>query len=79
MPGLGQPGQDQRPANRHKAVGFTREQFHYAFTTTLSREESDKVYQHYHIPAPGSFWIAIEIWDQRPRRLCGHVRYARGQ
>ena len=25
------------PANRHKAVGFTPEQFHYAFTSTLSR------------------------------------------
>jgi pimeloyl-ACP methyl ester carboxylesterase len=36
-------------------VGFTPEQFHYAFATTLSREESDKVYQRYHIPAPGSF------------------------
>jgi hypothetical protein len=45
----------KNPANRHRAVGFTPEQFHYAFTTTLSREESDKVYQRYHIPAPGSF------------------------
>jgi pimeloyl-ACP methyl ester carboxylesterase len=33
----------KNPANRHKAVGFTPEQFHYAFTNTLSREESDKV------------------------------------
>ncbi len=24
------------PANRHRAVGFTPEQFHYAFTNTLS-------------------------------------------
>ena len=45
----------KNPANRHKAVGFTQEQFHYAFTTVLSREESDKVYERYHIPAPGSF------------------------
>jgi pimeloyl-ACP methyl ester carboxylesterase len=44
------------PANRHRAVGFTPEQFHYAFTNTLSREESDKVYTRYHIPAPGS-WV----------------------
>jgi pimeloyl-ACP methyl ester carboxylesterase len=27
----------KNPANRHKAVGFTPEQFHYAFTNTLSR------------------------------------------
>ena len=44
------------PAKRHRAAGFTPEQFHYAFTNTLSREESDKVYERYHIPAPGS-WV----------------------
>lgn len=44
------------PANRHKAVGFTPEQFHYAFTNTLSEEESAKVYERLHIPAPGS-WV----------------------
>jgi pimeloyl-ACP methyl ester carboxylesterase len=32
----------KNPANRHRAVGFTPEQFHYAFANTLSREESDK-------------------------------------
>jgi pimeloyl-ACP methyl ester carboxylesterase len=48
----------KNPANRHKAVGFTPEQFHYAFTNTLSREESDKVYERYHIPAPGRLvWV----------------------
>ncbi|QIN80275.1 alpha/beta fold hydrolase [Rubrobacter marinus] len=40
-------------ANRHKAVGFTPEQWHYAFANTLSREESDEVYERYHIPASG--------------------------
>jgi pimeloyl-ACP methyl ester carboxylesterase len=44
------------PANRHKAVGFTPKEFHYAFTNTLSEEESLKVYERYHIPAPGN-WI----------------------
>jgi pimeloyl-ACP methyl ester carboxylesterase len=46
----------KNPANRHRAVPFTPEQFHYAFTNTLSREESDKVYERYHVPAPGS-WV----------------------
>jgi hypothetical protein len=40
------------PANRHRAVPFTPEQFHSGFANTLSREESDKVYERYHIPAP---------------------------
>ena len=48
----------RNPANRHRATGFTPEEFHYAFTNTLSREESDQVYERYHIPAPGSF-----VWD----------------
>ncbi|GAA0624193.1 alpha/beta fold hydrolase [Sporichthya brevicatena] len=44
------------PAKRHQAVGFTPEQFHYAFTNTLSDEESAAVYERYHIPAPGN-WV----------------------
>jgi hypothetical protein len=40
----------KNPANRHKAVGFTPEQFHYPFANTLSREESDKVYQRSVLP-----------------------------
>lgn len=43
------------PANRHKAVGFSHEQFQYAFTNTLSDEDSMAAYERYHIPAPGSF------------------------
>jgi len=43
----------KNPFNRHKAVGLTPKQFHYAFTNTLSDEESLKVYQRYHIPGPG--------------------------
>lgn len=46
----------KNPANRHKPVGFTPEEFHYAFTNTLSREDSDRVHERYHIPAPGS-WV----------------------
>ncbi|GAA1434447.1 alpha/beta fold hydrolase [Microlunatus lacustris] len=48
----------RNPANRHRAVGFTPEEFHYAFTNTLSREDSDRVWQRYHIPAPGRW-----VWD----------------
>jgi pimeloyl-ACP methyl ester carboxylesterase len=48
----------KNPANRHKAVGFTPEQVHYAFANTLSREESDEVYERYHIPASGRLvWV----------------------
>ncbi len=46
----------KNPANRHRAVGFTPEEFHYAFTNTLSREASDAAYERFHIAAPGS-WV----------------------
>ena len=46
------------PANRHRAVPFTPEQFHYAFTNTLTEDESAAVYARYHVPAPGRF-----VWD----------------
>jgi pimeloyl-ACP methyl ester carboxylesterase len=48
------------PANRHKAVGFTPEQWHYAFTNTFSEEESRALYERYHVPASGGiFWDNI--------------------
>jgi pimeloyl-ACP methyl ester carboxylesterase len=46
----------KNPANYHRAVGFTPEEFHYAFTNTLSEEESRKVYDRYAIAAPGN-WV----------------------
>jgi pimeloyl-ACP methyl ester carboxylesterase len=47
----------KNPANRHRAVGFTPEQWHYVFANTLSEEESQALYDRYHIPASGRvFW-----------------------
>jgi hypothetical protein len=47
----------KNPANRHRAVGFTFEQWHYAFTNTFTEERSRELYERYHIPASGSiFW-----------------------
>lgn len=46
----------KNPANRHKAVGFTPEEFHYAFTNTLTEEESRAVWERYAIAAPGR-WV----------------------
>ncbi|CAM3588366.1 alpha/beta hydrolase [Occultella aeris] len=46
----------KNPANFHKAVAFTPEEFHYAFANTLSREDSDAVWRKYAIAAPGN-WV----------------------
>jgi alpha-beta hydrolase superfamily lysophospholipase len=40
------------PSNNHKAEPLTPEQFHYAFTNTLSEEESLAVYRRYAVPGP---------------------------
>ena len=50
----------KNPASRHREAGFTPEQFHYAFTNTMSKGASDAVYERYHIPAPGRIvWTGV--------------------
>jgi pimeloyl-ACP methyl ester carboxylesterase len=65
----------RNPANRHRAVGFTPEQFHYGFANTLSREDSDEVYERYHVPAPGSFIWAAVLANFTPGHQEGYVNY----
>src|SRR4051794_1623202 len=48
------------PATPHKAVGFTFEQWPYAFTNTFPEERSRELYERYHIPASGRiFWDSV--------------------
>ena len=48
----------RNPADRRRAVALTPEEFHYAFTNTLSEDESRAVWDRYHVPAPGAW-----VWD----------------
>lgn len=43
----------KNPANRHRAVSLTAEQFRYAFGNAISEEESQQLYDRWAIPAPG--------------------------
>jgi pimeloyl-ACP methyl ester carboxylesterase len=43
----------KNPANKHKAVSLTAEQFRYSFGNAISEEESNELYQRWAIPAPG--------------------------
>ncbi len=43
----------KNPANSHRSVMLTPGEFHYAFTNTLSEEESLAVYERYAVPGPG--------------------------
>ena len=50
----------KNPANRHKAVKFTPEQWKYAFANTFSDEEAQRLYDRYAIPASGRiFWDSV--------------------
>lgn len=40
------------PLNNHRAVPLTAEQFHYAFTNTLSEAASNAAYERYAVPGP---------------------------
>ena len=43
----------KNPANRHRTTMLSPEEFHYAFTNTLTEEESAAVYERYAAPGPG--------------------------
>ncbi len=48
----------KNPANRHRAVPLTVEQWQYAFTNTFSEEEGRALYERYAVPASGRI-----LWD----------------
>jgi pimeloyl-ACP methyl ester carboxylesterase len=43
----------KNPANRHRSVSLTAEQFRYAFGNAISPDESDELFERWAIPAPG--------------------------
>jgi pimeloyl-ACP methyl ester carboxylesterase len=43
----------KNPANKHRAVSLTADQFHYSFGNALSADESNELYAKWTIPAPG--------------------------
>lgn len=48
----------KNPANRHKAVGYTYEQWRYVFTNTFDEADARAAYERYHVPASGGI-----LWD----------------
>jgi pimeloyl-ACP methyl ester carboxylesterase len=65
----------KNPANRHRAVGFTHEQWHYAFTNTFSEEESRRLYERYHVPASGNILWGILLANLQPGHQAAWVDY----
>jgi pimeloyl-ACP methyl ester carboxylesterase len=47
----------KNPANRHRAVGFSFEQWNYAFTNGFPEAQARDLYERLHVPASGGiFW-----------------------
>ena len=65
----------KNPANRHRAVGLTFEQWHYAFTNTFSEDESRRLYERYHIPASGQIFWGSALANIHPGPDDTHVNY----
>jgi pimeloyl-ACP methyl ester carboxylesterase len=50
----------KNPANRHRAVGFSFEQWNYAFTNGFPEDRARELYERYHVPASGGiFWDSV--------------------
>jgi len=65
----------KNPANRHRAVGFTFEQWHYAFTNTFSEDESRALYERYAIPASGRIFWGSALANIHPGHDDNYVNY----
>ena len=65
----------KNPANRHRAVGFTYEQWEYAFTNGFPEEESRRLYERYHIPASGSIFWGSALANIHPGKDDTYVDY----
>jgi pimeloyl-ACP methyl ester carboxylesterase len=65
----------RNPANRHKAVGFTFDQWRYVFTNTFSEEEARRLYERYHIPASGQIFWGSVLANIHPGKDATYVNY----
>ena len=65
----------KNPANRHKAVGLTPEQWHYTFTNTFTEEDSLALYERYHIPASGMIFWGSALANIHPGHDDTYVNY----
>jgi len=69
----------QNPANRHRAVPLTFDQFRYAFANAVDEDEARQLYETYAVPAPGeplfqsaaanlNPWTEAKVDSENPKR-----------
>jgi hypothetical protein len=57
------------PAGKNNVAPLTRKQFHWCFTNSLSREESDKVYDRYYIPGSARPFFQAGLANFNPKAV----------
>lgn len=65
----------RNPANRHRAVGLTYDQWQYAFTNTFTEEDSRAAYERYAVPASGAIFWESALANVLPGRQGNWVDY----
>jgi pimeloyl-ACP methyl ester carboxylesterase len=65
----------KNPANRHKAVGLTYDQWRYAFTNTFPEEQAKATYERYHVPASGHVFWGSALASLNPGHADSYVDY----
>jgi pimeloyl-ACP methyl ester carboxylesterase len=65
----------KNPANRNRAVGFTFEQFDYAFTNGVDEEIARPLYERYAIPANGGILFDSVLANVKPGKQATAVDY----
>ncbi|NMO51760.1 alpha/beta hydrolase [Actinoplanes sp. TBRC 11911] len=67
------------PANRHRAIPLTFDQFRYGFANAVTEEEAHQLYEEYAVPAPGAPlfqaatanlnpWTEVKVDTENPYR-----------
>ncbi|MBY5163441.1 alpha/beta hydrolase [Salsipaludibacter albus] len=67
----------KNPANRHRPVPLSAEQWHYAFTNTFDDAESLRLYERYHVPASGRILWSSVLANFMPGPQDAHVDFHR--
>jgi pimeloyl-ACP methyl ester carboxylesterase len=65
----------RNPANRHRTVGLTAEQWHYAFTNTFDEATGRELYERYHVPANGGILWGGVLANFQPGHQDTYVDY----
>ncbi|WP_431918848.1 alpha/beta hydrolase [Nonomuraea jabiensis] len=65
----------RNPANRHKAVGLTYDQWHYTFTNAFPEDQAKAAYERYHIPASGHVFWGSALANIHPGHDDTYVNY----